>query len=661
MTGLPINPKLRTPAEASADAELTTTHAAGRFAAHPVALALVALAVATQLIGVWLPIDGTVWGTVFARPWAPLDRGDTPTVIAIDDATVARLGPPPWAPSTWRTIAEAAQSQGFESVVLADPWPRLIAANGVDPQDTLPGTLLQVPATTWDARKTPKVPESLDRLLSPVPLQIDVATNGTGRAVPIPADATTRAGCTTASCPPGAAILLNSSDVQVLSMLVLLDAKPGFLAAGKAGLWIGMTASPYADVVATPYAPKPIPYVLAEAQTAAAAAAGRIARPFAWEAAVAWLLALHAITSVSMWLRPSRRWMLAAPALGTGAALVMGMVTRLEIPLVAGAIATLAAPIGAWVRHSRTHEVTLARVGLMVARSASRAGTLRKRITNEDDLLSTVVDLTKVHAPSEGCVLLVALPGRGGWSVHGGRNLTARDVRPEALRYEHSELRLAVTTMEATRALSVLQTGPALVVPLRQGRATVALWVLTNSSSDPTGFVRRVHPFAKWLSDRLALPRTGAAGAHAGDLLQTSTQDDALDTMFGAVDEERRRWLLAVRNLGHPVFVADTAGSVSLLNTAMESALIAADLPRFRNVHEMATRLGVSVPGLADRLSAMFSEGRSLALPWPGPMDRTLVLRPIVDSQGHDGEAHVLGFIGWLDDERTDPGVRRRL
>ena len=42
-------------------------------------------------------------------------------------------------------------------------------------------------------------------------------------------------------------------EAQERIQTALLDAKPGFLAAGKAGLWIGMTASPYPDrIVARP-------------------------------------------------------------------------------------------------------------------------------------------------------------------------------------------------------------------------------------------------------------------------------------------------------------------------------------------------------------------------------------------------------------------------
>ncbi len=619
------------------------------FLVHPFALSVVLLTVVAQTTGALEPLDRIVWRAILASR-GPLSRSLAPTVLAVDSATLDRLGPPPWSPETWLTVTDALHRQHLDHVVLADPWTRLIAPGPAPTR--VPAVSLSAPTITWNGQHTPTLPASVRGLVSMLPSRLDVPDLARVESVPVVSDGLPHLGCVApARCPARGAIALPEVDIPVVSLSTLLDAPDGFLTIGSQGALLGLTAPPFSDGVRTAIHPASQPYVLVEAASLAAAHGEVFIQGLPPGPAAVWLLAIHLMVTSALLSRSWRRWIVLGPLVGATAALVAWDASMLEAPLLGGVLVGAAAPLGRAVAVSSTALSTVQRLGLLIVRASSRAGTLRRRISSADELLSVCADVTRGHAEGADVVLLTGSSRRRALRFHGGFGLTGADVPEETLKARHRAIRAAWDTWQPVTATGVLADHgrEVLILPLVQAGHVVALWIIAPKNREPAPSSRRMAPIARWIGERLALPQVSGAPSRLADVMPADLDDEALDTMFVAADEERRRWVLAVRGLGHPVLVADTSGAVSLINPEMERRLDAAGLPRARSVREIVFRLG-GESALRGRMASLFADGRPLVLPWPNRPNARLVIRPIGGGSSAMGDEPILGFLGWIEE-----------
>lgn len=617
---------------------------------HPVAMAIVAVALTLEVTGAGARLDGPLWEGL-ARVAPVVDRASAPTVIAVDTETIARLGPPPWSGETWSVVRAALAKQNIDRIVLADPWPRLVRVDATVPDGP---ALLRVPSAVWDGRTVPPLPASLATLVSPITGSLALPQDA--RVIRVPTDGPTLgeaplACAPPARCPSGATLLPGPTDVPVVPLVTLLDAPTGFLHPGPAGVLLGLTDPLFVEGVRTGSDAAPRPWVLVDAEVVAAAHAGRVVRTLPLPAAALWLLALHTLVASALLSRPWPRWMVLGPLVGAAAAAAAWSASSLTAPVATAILAGFAAPAGRAVAVSASAVAAVRRLGLLVVRAASRAGTLRRRIATPEELAAVLADTARSHAEACDTAVLLVSSGRTRLEVAGAYGLTAAELRDDVLRTTQADVRAALETWQPVRTPRLLPSGrEALVLPLVQGRRVVALWVLAARAGAPPPSLRRLHPLARWVADRLALPQDDASGP-MGDILPELVDDEALDAMFAGADEERRRWVLAIRALGHPVLVAEPGGTVSMTNPAMDRALERAGLPRVRSVRELAYRL-IGEERVSARMAALATDGQPLVVGWPGAPDRVLVIRPITAPLSGSDETALLGFLGWIDDIR---------
>ncbi|MCB9681940.1 MAG: hypothetical protein H6733_10765 [Alphaproteobacteria bacterium] len=625
---------------------------------RPEALAIAAAVGLLHVLGTFAALDAWGWSWR-ARLWGEAPRGVAPTVIAVDEGTVAEIGPLPWDLDTWHRVGTALADQGVTDIVLADPWPRVIRVDAARRAETdaAPGAFrLVVPSAAWDDRPTPTLssPDVPDWI---VPARGSLALASPG-GVPTTAVTLPDGGaawwpcqhlvpCTTA--PPGAQVLLRAADVPVLPLSTILAARDRFLAAGDAGVVIGLTADPWAERVATGPDHARLPWAIALARAVASARVAPLVVPAGPAVAVGWLISLYLLAGYLLAARQERSWQLLSPVLAVVAA-VVGPPLGVLPPVAAGVLVALAPTVGRELALARASVTTVRRLALLVVRAASRAGTLRRRISSLDELLEVLADLTRSHVGEVPFTMLVVRPGSRRLVVHGGHKLVATQFRDGALRLDHPDVAASMEAWHGVEARGLLRDDRTCrLVALSQGDVVVAFWCIAARRGGEAPDARRVGRLARWVGERLALPELVGGFQPEDGVLPTSAADDGLDNLFLAADEERRRWMTAVQSVGHPLLVADVAGVISMLNPTMEQALTTAGLPRVRSVRELVVR-AAGDDHIGARMRRLFVDARPIAVRWPDrDDDRLLVVRPVAVDQGDDVEMQpLLGYVAWL-------------
>ena len=634
---------------------------ASRALGRPEALLLLLGVVLLHAMGAFLTVDAAVWQQVAALR-GEATRGDTPTVLAIDDAAVRRLGAPPYTSAQWRDILAALDRQQLGEIVLADPWPRILRPDvGTDAPAPGAATSVRVivPSAVWDGRPLGPTPDRWPDAFrtTSASLVITPPLDGPLTSVQPGGDpGTVWWPCLHgAACPEGdlsPSFPLIQADVPVVSLALLLDAEPGFLTVGDAGVVMGVTAQAFAESI--PLAGvRRVPWVVATAEAMGAARTSLAHQPLGLPEALAWLMGLYALAS---WVWQPSSWrirLVVGPAFGLAAAYGLAAFTAWSPPVMATALVMVVPGAGHALAVARASVRVVRRLGLLVIRAASRAGTLRRRIGDVDGLVDVLADLTRSHGHDLPFALLL-VPQRGRTlEVVGTYGLVASRFRDGALALAHPTWSTAAETTRGVQSAVLLKDGhPCLVVPLSQSGQLVGFWLLSASDgrSLPDGAL--LGPLAVWVGERLALP--GHPGTFSADtaLVPESVHDDALENLFLAADEERRRWLASVQALGVPVLVTDVAGVVSMINPAMEDALTAAGMPRVRSVRELL----VLVDGEAriDRwVHRLYTQGRALALAWPTPDGhQVLAFRPVNVQRKDGATASLLCYMAWVEGGR---------
>lgn len=617
---------------------------------RPAALVWFLCVAAASWVGVFERVDDAAWRATYAAV-PTVGRDDTPTVLAIDDASVARWGAPPWDLATWAEISEALEARGVAGVVLADPWPRLL--RDVRPERPA-GARLVVPSATWDGRATPPLPDARPSWLAPTEDDLRVGVgrgrrgaSGAATWWPIQGDdgPTPSAG---ARIPPARV------EVPALSLAALVASTETRLVPGAAGVLLGVTAVPFAESVSLDGGPSQ-PWVIATAEAMGLARALGTREVPSGVASLLWLLAVHAIGA---WAALGRR---GAPVAAGFAVLVgIGLVEVLvgvRLSTTASMLAVAAAPTVEALRVASASRVAVQRLGLLVVRAASRAGVLRRRVTTVEGLQEAVADLARGHLADMPHALLLVLPGDDHATVVGGHALPATRFAAPRFALKDPRLAGAVQSLGGVEVDGLLRDAGREVrlVPLHQGRTLLGFWVLSPAPGATPVEPMRVARLVRWLGERLALPGLpGAWSPGDDDVLPAAEDDDALDLLFQAADEERRRWERCLHAVGAPLLVTDAAGVVTTVNPRMAEALEAVGLPRVRSARELLFRVA-GEDGLDRRMHALIVRAEALQVPWLDDVHQ-LVVRPVAVAQD-DEAAELLGFVAWLDAPTGDAPV----
>lgn len=610
--------------------------------ARPGGVALLLALTALEGSGLLARVDVDLLGAL-ASYTSPAPRGDSPTVLAIDDATLAVLGAPPWDAPTWERVQAALTRQGLDQAVLVDPWPTMIRSEATA-SFTLP-----VPVDTLDGRSVPAWPHGRPntfavRRLSPA--------QHLRPTLPVLAP---WPGCEQGRCGRrGGVVLLREVDVPVVPLASLLGAGPGLVDAGGSPVLLGLTATGWAMPVATPQGGEE-PGVVALARAIGSARVGPARLSLDTPTRVAWLLALYTTVAIATRRGSWRRGLLLGPFLALGTFTLLWMAGGIAMPVV-GAVGAAAAPaVGTAIAVGGASAAAVRRLGLLVIRAASRAGTLRRRIATPDDLVAALADLTRTAAQDTAFAVLGTRPRGAQLDALGGFGLPATRFADGALTLQHPELAAASEALDGVPARKLLRDGTeAWVVPLHQDEELVGFWVLALAAEGPRPDPRRLGRLARWIGERLALPGVSGTFSATESLLPETSVDLSLENLFLAADEERRRWQTTVLAVGQPVLVTDVAGVVTLINPAMEDALKEAEIGRVRSLRELVVHLD-GPERIEAWMRRLFGDGEPLMLPWRTP-DRQLVARPVALEAARPGQDEaLLGYVAWVEPVRAPP------
>jgi hypothetical protein len=623
-----------------------------RAAVAPVALLTLLTAFLLTLSGASARVDDLIWGEVRAR-LAGARSEPPPTVFGLDEATFDAEGPLPWGTATWAKLGEALARQGVRTVQLGERWDRLIRPDG----GSLGPVTWLAPRVAPDGTTSPPTPpplsdglrmEEVALRLPRSPIVQDIAptvalTGPAGADVTVPHIAC----APPARCLADHRVPLSGRAVGVVGASVALRAQPGFIAVhpGSTPL-IGVVDPRSASLRWTYGRAEPRAEVELLADAVASGRAGAISRPIRGLAAIAWLMALH-VTVVALARRDDpARWLVLGPVVGLAAAILVRFGVGLEAPLLSATIATAGAPVASMAQRAASASAELHRLELLILRAASRAGLLRRRLIEEADVAASLREATALHAP--GCTAFLMRPARvvglfDGWRTVEFDGLMPASELDGALRAgRHPDLRAALATRRPAVAegLLAIPTRSALLLPLFQGNQVVGVWGVAPPPGQPAPDGRALSVVAAAIGERIAL------GVQIGGLGQLERMtDDESETLFVAVDDERRRWMIIFRGLLHPAMAADTTGLTTLANPAMQRALAAARLPPCRSLHDLVLRVAPPDQG-RPMLEALFADAKPIVLPWPdlGDGSRTLVVRSVGGrTEGEPGPP-----LGWL-------------
>ncbi len=622
-----------------------------RAAVAPVALLTLLTAFLLTLSGASARVDDLIWGEVRAR-LAGARSEAPPTVFGLDAATFDAEGPLPWGTATWAKLGQAFALQGVQTVQLGERWDRLIRPDG----GALGPVTWLAPRVAPDGTASPPPPaelasglrlENVALRLPRSPIVQDIAPTVTVEGSAGDEDVPHIACAPPATCLPDHRVPLSGRAVGVVGTSVALRAQAGFIAVNPGATpLIGVIDPRSASFRWTYGRSEPRAEVELLADAVASGRAGAISRPIRGLGAILWLAALHVAVIALARRDDPARWLVLGPVVGFAGAVLVRFGIGLEAPLLSATIAAAGAPVASMAQRTASASAELHRLELLILRAASRAGLLRRRLLEEADVAAALREATALHAP--GCTAFLMRPARIVGLVDGWRTvefegfLTASALDPALRAGRHADLRAVLATRRPAVAEGLLSipTRPTLLLPLFQGNQVVGVWGVVPPAGQAPPDGRALGVVAAAIGDRIAL------GVQIGGLGQLERMtDDESETLFVAVDDERRRWMIIFRGLLHPAMAADTTGLTTLANPAMQRALSAARLPPCRSLHDLV--LHVAPPELGrPMLDSLFADAKPIVLPWPdvGDGSRTLVVRSVGGrTEGEPGPP-----LGWL-------------
>ncbi len=537
--------------------------------------------------------------------WMPARaRGSGPVLLMVSTADVDRWGPLPWESDLWARALQALHDAGATTAWVVDPSPRL-----------------SVTADVW--ARPPVLGAVVSAGSGPPDPWLGVVTEA-------------QPACANGACGPvGGWVFPRAVDLARLSVSDLLDAPPGALDLTGSAALVGIEAADWRRGDGAPPAER-IAVVLA------AVRAGDVASPLGPGGRAGWLLMsfLVAWTAAAAKPRPGR-WALASVASLAAAALAW-VTLGWAVPLVAAAGAAAAPSWGGRLAEVQALQAQARRLSLLVLRLASRAGTLRRRITDADALFEQLDEATRALVPAAPVALFLDQGGHP--KLHASSVPDGWDFVWASVSVRSPDFAAAREVPDGIVSFGAQHAGQSIrIVALSGTTGRIGWWAI--GGGPVVVDERRMGRLARWLSERTDLSQ-GASGVAGAGASQPTLDPAATEALFLAADEERRRWQTAVVAVGLPAMVLDVTGGVVLLNPAFDREFEAEALPRVRSFQELVAALE-----LEDRLGEwtrrLFVDQEPIVVPWS--MRLALHLRPIaLGASGGGGEEPLLGYIGWL-------------
>jgi len=637
-------------------------------------LVLGAVVLLLQWLGTFAATDRWLIGRLSQWRAAPA-RSAEPLLVAIDQATVTALGPPPWSPSTWRDIAAHLHEAGIDRAYLVDPWTTLLAPAEDPPDDPpdnpAPTARILVPRLVSD---TPDVP-GLPRVLDPPEhgplaawdhqLDLPAAADGVVRDLGAAANASGVFGPSAfcvwdGRCPTG----------SPLSLWIRTPGPgAGLPAVSLADLVRGarLPAAPDADRtvllgVTDPWRARPVRVgPRAELRTwpeavgaAIATARTTLPTPTAGPAGDLLLLlgALVLATGLTRLERQADRetallWTPVGVAIASGGAVAAQVAV---LPLTGLVLAASVPPVIAIASSRRVARRFLRSVALLLAQDGLRYAWRDTRLRSREELAEKLQALLATRFPhARSGYLHIGRRNRPTWAST-PTGIGPEDLEPGQARERQRLLALSSAHDTGARA-DVLRARPGgmRLLPIRGGRGVVGWWVVgwEEDEIEPDPLV--LADLARWTGRHLALyegvgPREWRERLR--DRLESDTE--AVRRLFNTASEERRRQVQALHALDLPLLTTDLAGTLLFANQAMTELLTAGQLGQVTSLPELLE--AIDPDDRSDDLRRLFLTGEPMTVRWRQGPHTWLGTLQTVSRPTEDASEETLGYVLWARD-----------
>lgn len=541
-------------------------------------------------------------------------------LVAIDEATVERLGPPPWGASTWGEIDAALGRAGLTDVHLVDPLVTLV--DGAAPARD--GGALVAPTVVRHqrGRAVPFVP----RAWGPIAVE-DVVLDlprSQGSAVGLGdrAAGTRSAWCAWTECPtgPDLAAALAAADagrIHTVPLVSLLDGQAVDSSAGP--LLLGVTAPGWAHSL--PIGPDGLDVTWPEAVALAAAAASGpqvvTPGPVFLAPLLALLVLLGALAARAERVLPAEAWIVAVAVAAGGAGALLVALGLAVVPVVsmalAGGIGPLLVALGA-----RQHALRFVRrAALDVSRGDLGFAWEEALDGSPAGLLRVLGSLTRNHLPSDRMAWLRPVAG-GRVDIVGGWGLSASDF------VDGLDVRTVKAKARRARVPGVLRDGSdrAVLVPLHAPSGEVrGWWCVAWGEDEAAPDLDLLVDLAAWVERRLDGERTGSGPSW----LRLDSELRAIGTAFARSAEARAAQSRVLVEADFPLATADRAGVIVFRNRAWTEQMNELGLASEpSSLRELAWRLG-GEEHLNERMRSLFVDREAVHL---GSDERGLRVSP---------------------------------
>lgn len=557
-------------------------------------LASLTLMVSAVLLGVFGPVDRAVYGAL-GELWPDAPLSSEVAIVEIDEATVQRLGPPPWSAATWTGLRAALAEAGVEEAIVMEPPERLVDARVVAlSQAPSPGARLLVPGA--------------DTAPPPLIARPEWALAWTDDAAGLGAAARSPGWCAWARCPVGLALQtpLRPEGLGTLRRVRLSELQAGrtrLMISDSTRIFLGFpTGSPWASTWPVGEPATQLSRTDAAA-LAVATLAARPPRPVLPLAVVVPLVALLVlggalVAHLEPWL-PAAAWILTLPALILGVCIALAMAGLALAPAVSLALAAVLGSIAEALRLHARMGAFFVRMGRKMARA--EISLPRSADPSDQAMLQQLAALTWNHLPTDR--MLYLRPRGRHVEVVGGFGV---DV--EQLVGPLTVARMDAMLGECDALIADADTRAALTAVRWHGR-TVGWWLVAWSAALPGPSPTRMEDLARWATDAAPLPRPLGAVA---SLLRTDAQLDALELALDRRERASERQRELLERVPVPMAIADRSGAIVFQNEAF-TAVTRGACPR--SVRELVFRAD-GAEDLSYRMRAVFQVGQPLACVW---------------------------------------------
>lgn len=511
-----------------------------------------------------------------------------PQLVVIDEATLDRLGPPPWDAPTWWDIDRALQDAGVQRAHVVDGTETLVRGEA----PTGGASVLRLPTVVRRVRGQPRpsMPTSWGPIVAE-DLVLDLPTTG-GSVVGVGdrAASSRSALCRWSPCPsgPDLAAPLSASDAGRLRRVSLTSVLDGQALGSDEDVLLGITASGWASTL--PVGPRGLVVTWPEAVGLAVAAASGPRIPTPGPLLLAPLLAvvvlLGGLASRAERVLPAEAWVMVVPLLAGGGGALLVSLHIAVLPVVSLALAGLLGPLFVALAARQRALRFVRRAALEVARGDLGFAWEDGLDGSPEGVLRALGSLTRNHLPADRTAWLV--PGRRGWvDLVGGYGLTREDLRLDGVNARQLE---ALSRRSRVPGLRADGSDRLVLVPVHERSGQVrGWWAVAWEEGDEAPDLDLLVDLAGWVERRLDGSRPGGPRSW----LRVDGELRAIGTAFARSAEARAAQARMLAEADLPLATADRAGAIVFRNAAWKRLLDLKDLPREpMSLRELAWRLG---------------------------------------------------------------------